>query len=161
MTPVAVSIVPPFKHHGPASPEFLAKQREQALMINTVKESAETKGGEETQSRSAELIARGADPAEALGLEPEAPGGGGVADFTAGHSRLKQKIAEGMHIEAMVAAMASESQGADASRDLQVVKEKQKNFMAHKEALEGYAEAAQLFKANLAQGKERTDIRMN
>lgn len=157
----AVSIVPPYKHHGPASPEFLAKQREQALALNTVNEVDASETSRGTQSRSAELIARGADPAEALGLEPDAPVGGAISDFASGHSRLKQKIAEGMQVEAIVAAMASETSSTDASRDLELVKSKQEKFMAQKEALEGYAEAARVFQANLAEGRGTTDLRLN
>lgn len=155
MTPLSISITPPYKHHGPARPEFLAEQREHAWTLNLTK-SKETSAAPE--SRSDAMIARGADPAKALGLEPDAPVGDGPGFNAAGPFALQDQIADSIAAEVAVTTALAQSKGDDASRDLQLVKAKQDAFAAHKEALAGYAEAAQTFQEMLAGRGRETEL---
>ncbi len=150
MLPISVSITPPYKHHGPASPEFLAKQREQVLALNSTTDLDLTSSKEVPKSRSAELIERGADPQEALGLEPEAPVGEKPGFAAAGPGELQEEITRSIAAEAIFAAALEGSADVDASRDLQLQKAKQEDFITHKQALEGYAKAALAFQETLS-----------
>lgn len=161
MSDLAIAIKPPFKHHGPSSPEFLAKQREQALMIKETKTDSNAANVSSSLNHSDAKIARGGDPKEILGLEPDRIEGEQDINVATGPMTPKELVLQEASAENIFAAMAAEANPAEGSRDLELIAAKEEAFVAHKQALKSYAEAALVFQEALTEGRDTYEPLMN